>query len=105
MLAVEEGKLKKVHDFVAYGRLGGRPLRPKELARGVAGGESSNRLGAGQERRRIEITALEGKQMCEYMKSKKLEYVDLHAFWRDMMIRYKPMQKHTLHNILSNEED
>ena len=81
LLAIEEAKLRKVHDFAAYGRTGGRPRGPKELLRGVAGGESSNRLQAGQERRRIEITALEGKQMCEYIKSKKEGYVDLQAFF------------------------
>ncbi len=41
------------HDFSAYGRLGGRPYIPKADRRGVAGGDSSNRLGAGLERRRV----------------------------------------------------
>ncbi len=50
-LAVEATKL--THGWKAYGRLGGRPEMPLLDRRGVAGGDCSNRLAAGQERRRL----------------------------------------------------
>jgi hypothetical protein len=107
--AVVEAKQKSIalygEDGSRAGFFGGRPKRSKEDLRGSFNGvDKSNRIMAGQTRRRIDMDPWEGLEMCEFMEGQVGRYATEDSYWRAMVCRHRPKTKQTLQGILDRKE-
>ena len=107
--AVQEDRENKVmlygEDGGGAGVLGGRPEQRIRLdKRGRANDEdSSNRLYPGQDKRRQDITPWEGVAIAKYMEAKRAEHADEDAYWRAVLLRFRPKSKKTLQAIFGKK--
>jgi hypothetical protein len=107
--AVVEAKQKSIalygEDGSRAGFFGGRPKSSKEDLRGSFNGvDKSNRIMAGQTRRRIDMDPWEGLEMCEFMEGQVGRYATEDSYWRAMVCRYRPKTKRILQGILDRKE-